>query len=85
MESRIKKVMSNVFNIDIDSINNDTSPDNVENWDSLKHMNLIVALEEELEFEFEDQEIVDSMNYALIVNIVNEKKLSRSSTKEYNS
>ena len=78
MESRIKKVMSNVFNIDIDSINNDTSPDNVENWDSLKHMNLIVALEEELEFEFEDQEIVDSMNYALIVNIVNEKKLSSS-------
>jgi len=73
MESRIKKVMSNVFNIDIDSINNDTSPDNVENWDSLKHMNLIVALEEELEFEFEDQEIVDSMNYALIVNIVNER------------
>ena len=78
MESRIKKVMSNVFNIDIDSINNDTSPDNVENWDSLKHMNLIVALEEELEFEFENQEIVDSMNYALIVNIVNEKKLSSS-------
>ena len=73
MESRIKKVMSNVFNIDVDSINKDTSPDNVENWDSLKHMNLIVALEEEFEFEFEDQEIVDSMNYALIVNIVNER------------
>ena len=78
MESRIKKVMSNVFNIDIDSINNDTSMDNVENWDSLNHMKLILALEEELEFEFEDQEIVDSMNYALIVNIVNEKKLSSS-------
>ena len=78
MESRIKKVMSNVLNIDIALINNNTSPDNVENWDSLNHMKLILALEEELEFEFEDQEIVDSMNYALIVNIVNEKKLSSS-------
>jgi|TARA_B100001964_G_C14187546_1_gene579399 acyl carrier protein len=55
MESRIKKVMSNVLNIDIALINNNTSPDNVENWDSLKHMNLIIALEEEFEFEFDEQ------------------------------
>jgi acyl carrier protein len=73
MESRIKKVMSDVFNIGVDSINNDSSPDNIENWDSLKHMNLIVALEEEFEVEFDDEEIVDSMNYALILNIVSNK------------
>ena len=68
MESRIKKVMSNVLNIDFALINNNTSPDNVENWDSLKHMNLIIALEEE--FEFDEQEILDSMNYELILNIL---------------
>ena len=73
MESRIKKVMSDVFNIGVDSINSDSSPDNIENWDSLKHMNLIVALEEEFEVEFDDEEIVDSMNYALILNIVSNK------------
>jgi acyl carrier protein len=60
MENRIKKVMSDVFDIDIESINNDSSPDNIENWDSLKHMNLIVALEEEFEIEFDDEAIVDS-------------------------
>ena len=73
MESRIKKVMGDVFNIGVNSINNDSSPDNIENWDSLKHMNLIVALEEEFEVEFDDEEIVDSMNYALILNIVSNK------------
>jgi len=73
MESRIKKVMSDVFNIGVDSINNDSSTDNIENWDSLKHMNLIVALEEEFEVEFDDEEIVDSMNYALILNILSNK------------
>ena len=73
MESRIKKVMSDVFNIGVDSINSDSSPDNIENWDSLKHMNLIVALEEEFEVEFDDEEIVDSMNYALILNILSNK------------
>ena len=73
MESRIKKVMGDLFNIGVESINNDSSPDNIENWDSLKHMNLIVALEEEFEVEFDDEEIVDSMNYALILNIVSNK------------
>jgi acyl carrier protein len=73
MESRIKKVMGDVFNIGVDTINNDSSPDNIENWDSLKHMNLIVALEEEFEVEFDDEEIVDSMNYALILNILKSK------------
>ena len=73
MEGRIKKVMSDVFNIDVSLINNESSPDNIENWDSLKHMNLIVALEEEFEIEFDDEEIVDSMNYALIVIILKSK------------
>lgn len=70
VEVRIKQVMSDVFNIDINSINDTSSPDNIENWDSLKHMNLIIALEEEFGIIFDDQEIVDSMNYALIVNIL---------------
>ena len=73
MENRIKKIMSNVFNINVDSINNESSPDNIENWDSLKHMNLIIALEEEFEIEFDDEEIVDSMNFALILNILKSK------------
>ncbi len=73
MEDRIKKVMGSVFNVDIDLIKDNSSPDNIENWDSLKHMNLIIALEEEFEIEFDDEEIVDSMNYALILNIINHK------------
>ena len=65
--------MSDVFNIDVSLINNESSPDNIENWDSLKHMNLIIALEEEFEIEFDDDEIVDSMSYATILNILNSK------------
>ncbi len=66
MENRIKKVMSNVFNINVDSINNESSPDNIENWDSLKHMNLIVALEEEFGIEFDDNDIENLLNFQLI-------------------
>jgi len=65
--------MSDVFNIDVNSINNDASTSNTESWDSLKHMNLIIALEEEFNIEFTDEEIIDSMNYALILNIIEAK------------
>ena len=69
-QDRIKKVMSNVFNIDVDAINNESSPDNIENWDSLKHMNLIVALEEEFNLEFSDDEVIEIMNYKLVIEAV---------------
>ena len=53
-ENRIKDVMSSVFDILKHDIKEDASPDNIESWDSLKHMNLIVALEEEFEVKFKD-------------------------------
>ena len=43
---KIKNVMSAVFSIDADSINENSSPDNIEEWDSLRHLNLAVALED---------------------------------------
>ena len=62
--------MSDIFNIDIGSINNDSSPDNIETWDSLKHMNLIIALEEEFNIELHDDDIVEMLNYNLIISII---------------
>lgn len=70
MENRIKKVMSDVFNIDVNSIGMESSPDNIENWDSLKHMNLIIALEEEFNIELNDDDIIEMLNYKLIVEIL---------------
>jgi len=73
MENRIKKVMSNVFNINVDSINNESSPDNIENWDSLKHMNLIIALEEDFDIEFDDNDIENLLNFQLINLTIKER------------
>jgi len=35
MESRIKNVMAAVFEIDIEEINEETSTDSIDNWDSI--------------------------------------------------
>ena len=53
-KERIKNVMSLVFELPIKDISKNSSPETIETWDSLKHMNLVIALEEEFKIEFSD-------------------------------
>lgn len=73
MENRIKEIMSVVLETDLSMIDEDASPETIENWDSLKHMNLIAALEEEFKITFSDDEILDMLHYKFILKIVKEK------------
>ena len=73
MENRIKNIMAAIFKIDVASIDENSSPDSIEQWDSLRHMNLVVALEEEFNIKFIEDEIVDMLNYKLICLTIKEK------------
>lgn len=54
---RIKCVMAAIFGVDIESIGDESSVDDLESWDSLKHINLIIALEQEFGISFPDEEV----------------------------
>ena len=73
MENKIKNIMSSLFDVDINEINEDSSPDSLDNWDSMGHMNLIVALEEEFRILFDEDEITEMLNFKLICLIISEK------------
>ena len=73
IEKKLKNVFSVVFELDPSFINENSSPDNIDNWDSLKHMMLISALEEEFDIQFSDQEMLELLNYKLIKHILTEK------------
>lgn len=72
MENKIKQIMAAVFEIDTAAINDDTGPENVDSWDSLKHMYLVAALEEEFEIKLNDEQINELLNYRLICLVVKE-------------
>lgn len=57
MRERIKVVMAQIFNVDIDTITEESSPESIDRWDSLKHMQLILAIEDEFDITFSDDEI----------------------------
>jgi acyl carrier protein len=73
LAKRIKNVMSAVFELSADEITDHSSPDTIWSWDSLKHMNLVSALEEEFDISFTDSEILEIMNFPLIKLIISEK------------
>ncbi len=50
-----------------------TSANDIEEWDSLTHMNLIQAIEEEFKIEFEFFEIMDLENIGELVNCIQQK------------
>ena len=72
IDQRIKLIMSTIFEIDINTINDKSSFDTIENWDSMNHMNLIVALEEEFNIQFSDDDIENLLNFKLIKFIIKE-------------
>ena len=72
MENRIKKVMSAVFEIPNIEISEESTMDTIESWDSLKHMNLVIALEDEFQVTIPDEEVGNLASFSLIKLIVGE-------------
>jgi acyl carrier protein len=71
-EEILKQVMASVLNIDIESINEDASMDTIEKWDSLHHMNLVLALEEEFKITIPDEDAGNITSYQLIKLVLND-------------
>jgi len=64
--------MAIVFKVDVAEITDDLSAVNFERWDSLAHMNLLVALEEEFDIRFPDEMLVDLTSVKLVDLLVKE-------------
>jgi acyl carrier protein len=71
-ENTLKQVIATMLNMDAASINEDSSMDNVPNWDSLRHMNLILALEEEFKVTIPDEDAGNITSYKLIKLVLND-------------
>ncbi len=71
-ELKLKKVIATVFKINVSDVNDDSSVDTVELWDSLNHLNLVLAIESEFNISLSEDQAVEIMSYPLIKIILNE-------------
>ena len=71
-ENALKQVMATLLTVDITAIDSEVSMDTIPNWDSLRHMNLVLALEEEFKVSIPDEDAGNITSYKLIKLVLEE-------------
>ena len=73
MDNRINKLLTELFRMQSGEITDNLSMKDTDVWDSLKHMELIVSIEQEFKIELSFDEIVAMQNVCEIKRIVYDK------------
>jgi acyl carrier protein len=73
MKQKVIKIVALIVGVPTESLNEESSPDTVAYWDSIKHMNLIQAVEEEFKVSFSDEEIMNIYNIKSILDLIKAK------------
>ncbi len=61
--SKLQDVMSSILEISPETVNENLTVDTCDTWDSMNHMNLILALEEAYHIKIGDDVAMDLLNY----------------------
>jgi acyl carrier protein len=72
IDAKLKAVMSAVLKVPADEIGEESSMDTIASWDSLQHMNLVLALEEEFGVSVPDEDAANITSYKLIRTVLQE-------------
>lgn len=67
---RLTRVFREVFDDDSIVISDETTADDIEDWDSFEHINLIVAVEGEFAFKVPMGKVVTMKNVGEMVDII---------------
>jgi acyl carrier protein len=77
VEEQIKQVIADILDVDPNSINESTNRDNTSKWDSLNHINLMIALEQEFSVTFDPTEMESMFSFADILEVLDRKLVAR--------
>ena len=69
----IKEILADVLELSKEQINETITMENVDTWDSLRHMEIMLAIEGKFGIQFEPDELVDMTTYSDIKTLVNDK------------
>jgi acyl carrier protein len=70
---QVIEIMASTFKIDATKIPENADPSTLSEWDSIKHLSLIIAIEEHFQIRFTDDESLELISLPLIVHILESK------------
>jgi acyl carrier protein len=76
MEKKLDELMADLFEMSEEDISDSLTMKNTDVWDSLKHMELVIAIERTFGIELTFDEIVSMQNIGTIKRILKERGVS---------
>lgn len=70
MESKIISIVARVLNEDISRVTSNSSAENMMQWDSLKQMQIIMAVEDEFKIKVADDSLLHAVSIKSLTDIV---------------
>ena len=67
---QVRNVASDIFGIPADQITAESSPETIENWDSMQHLNLVLAIEEKFGVQLDPEDIEKMKNIGAVAALV---------------
>lgn len=71
---RLNEVFQDVFDDDSITVTEQTTAADIEDWDSLSHITLVSAVEDEFRMKFSMKEVVEMKNVGEMVAIIAERR-----------
>jgi len=67
---RVRSIASDIFAVPADAITAESSPETIENWDSMQHLNLVLAIEEKFGVQLDPEDIERMKNIGAVAAVV---------------
>lgn len=70
ISQRVRAVLASALKVDPSVISDNASQTDLSQWDSVRHMNVVLAVENDFDFQFDDAELPKLTSLPLIVAAV---------------
>ena len=71
--SDLIEILSDLFDINPDEVDLNTSPDTIEAWDSIGHIRLISSIEEKYQISITPEDQIEMLNVDLVISFLADK------------
>jgi acyl carrier protein len=74
MQQKLINLIADILDVSPETLTLESSQDTVPEWDSLKHLNLVVEIESEFEIEIDPEEIGEMYSIKAILDLIQGKQ-----------
>lgn len=71
--AEVRRLAADILKQPLESIHADSTRDTLPAWDSMAHVNLVLALEQQFDIQFLPEEILEMLSIELVTLLVDEK------------